>query len=91
MKYTVLWLERAESELATAWLEAPNRSAASAAANAIDGDLRVDPGLRGESRPAGYRILLVSPLGVLFRIEPQDRIARVLKCWRFDRRQRFEG
>lgn len=85
MRYTVLWVEPAEEQLASAWLEAPNRGAATQAAHAIEVDLREDPGQRGESRTRGQRILLVAPLGVLFDVEPQDRIARVLTCWRYDR------
>lgn len=91
MKYTVLWIDRAEQQLASAWLEAPNRKAASEAAHAIDVNLREDPAVRGESRTAGRRILLVAPLGVLFHVEPLDRIARVLTCWRYDPRRRALG
>jgi hypothetical protein len=85
MKYTVLWQPGAEQQLAEVWVEALDRPAATRAADAIDVRLGQDPARRGESRAAGRRILLVSPLGVLFRVEPDDRIARVLTVWSYGR------
>ena len=37
----------------------------------------------GESRDGDHRIMLVAPLGVLFRIDHQTRKVRVLSVWSF--------
>jgi hypothetical protein len=85
MKYTVLWIRRAEAKLAQIWSEAADRSQVTQAANAIDGDLGDDPENCGESRPDGLRIHILSPLAVTFRVEVDDRIVRVVDVWRFRR------
>lgn len=88
MKYTVIWKPEAERRLATLWMDAANRSAVTEAANQIDEMLRRDPDDKGESRDRGRRVLTVPPLGVLFKVRPQDRIVYVLTVWRFEKRQR---
>jgi hypothetical protein len=88
VRYTVLWQPSAEQQLAAAWLEAGDRRAATRAAHAIDVRLGDGADDRGESRSAGRRILLVAPLGVLFRVEPEDCVARVLTVWSYGRRPR---
>jgi hypothetical protein len=84
MKYTVIWVPDAEQELAAIWIAAADRDAVTAAAHQVDQDLRRDPDTQGESRPEGRRIVLEHPLGVLFTIQPQDRIVYVLTVWHFD-------
>jgi hypothetical protein len=86
MRYTVLWQPDAEEELAEVWIGASDRTAATRAAHAIDVRLGESAHGRGESRAAGRRILLVAPLGVLFRVEPDDCVARVLTVWSYRRR-----
>jgi len=85
MKYTVLWVRRAESKLAQIWNEAADRTAVTHAANSVDKVLGNDPENCGESRPDGQRIHIVSPLAVTFRVEIDDRIVRVVDVWRFRR------
>jgi hypothetical protein len=85
MIFTVTYKHSAEQELADLWLKAPGRPLITAAANAVDALLRVDPNLKGESRADGTRVLFQPPLGVRFEVHEQDRIVEVLKVWRFGR------
>ena len=86
MKYTVVWIPQAESELAALWLDGSIRAVVSAAAREIDRALRFDPQNVGEARDGGQRIHLVPPLGVRFEISEDDRIVRVLRVWRYGKR-----
>jgi hypothetical protein len=86
MKYTVLWVRRAEAKLAQIWNQAADRTDVTQAANTIDTELHADPDNCGESRPDNLRIFIVSPLAVTFRIEADDRIVRVIDVWRFRRK-----
>jgi plasmid stabilization system protein ParE len=81
MRYTVLWVRRAEEDLAAIWTGAANRNAIASAANTIDALLREDPESRGESRQGALRILFVPPLGVDFEVFEEDRLVRVLGVW----------
>jgi hypothetical protein len=83
VKYTVVWQESAEERLADIWLASEDRAAISVAARDIDRFLRNQPKSAGESRPAEKRMLLVAPLGVIFRVYEQDRIVLVASVWRF--------
>jgi len=74
MTYTVLWHPKAEAELAAVWLDAPNRTAVTTAAAAVDGWLAADPLAAGESRdPASMRLGFERPLGVYFEIIEDDK------------------
>jgi hypothetical protein len=84
MRFTVLWSKKAENRLAELWLAAADRGSLTAAANGIDRLLRDDPDQQGESRPNGERILLIAPLGVVFRVGAADRIVTVLRIWQFN-------
>jgi mRNA-degrading endonuclease RelE of RelBE toxin-antitoxin system len=83
MKYTVVWKPEAERRLADLWVNATNRRAITDAANEIDKQLGHDPETKGESRSGNRRILLESPLGILFKIDPQDRKVIVLTVWQY--------
>lgn len=83
MKWTVVWDSAAEAELAELWFDAAQRQKIANAANEIDRQLGADPQDAGESRDKGRRILLVTPLGVTFRVFASDRHVRVLDVWRF--------
>ena len=82
MNYRVIWVPRAEQELAELWLNAPNRDAVTRAAQEIDELLRKGPSDEGESRPRGRRILFRLPLAVVFTVQPQDHLVTVLNVWR---------
>ena len=83
--YRVEWSEGPIAQMASAWLEADSalRDAITDAASQIDRSLQADPFSQGESRPDGRRILLVAPLGVVFRINPGERAVVVLRAWVF--------
>jgi hypothetical protein len=86
MNYTVLWRPVAEQRLASIWMTARDRNAVTEAAHAIDEVLRIDPEQVGESRPDDVRIHFEEPLGILFTVSPDDRMAYVLSVWRWDSR-----
>jgi hypothetical protein len=71
--------------IAAAWIQgdAALRRAITSAVHRIDQTLQGDPNNAGESRPGGRRILLVSPVGVIYRIEKDGRTASVLRSWLF--------
>jgi hypothetical protein len=89
MNYTVLWDPDVEQDLASLWMNAPDRAAVTAAADRIDELLKTDPEQQGESRINEWRLLTVAPLGILFQVFEEDRIVRVIQVWRF--RQRGGG
>ena len=78
MKYTVLWKPSVKQRLAEIWINAQDRNAVSAAANAIDSLLKVNPSVQGESRSDGSRILILPPLAVVFEANEDDRLVYVL-------------
>ena len=82
MSYSVTWRPAAEQELADLWLSASDRDAVTRAAHIIDRRLEADPENEGESRPNGRRILIVSPLAVIFRVQPTGQEVLVLTVWR---------
>lgn len=86
--FSVEWIPTAADELATLWLDASphERRAITGATREIDSLLRVNPENVGESRSEDRRILLAAPLGVTFKIEPDDRKVRVLKVWHYKTR-----
>jgi hypothetical protein len=74
MTYTVQWPASVQQELADLWLNAVDRSAVTAAANAIDGALERDPLNEGESRYGRTRVLFVLPLGVYYEVYEASRL-----------------
>ena len=83
MTFTVQWTTSAEDELAGLWTDASARDEITQAAAEIDRTLRDRPMDCGESRPGGERITLAAPLGILYRLNEQDRFVHVLHVWRF--------
>lgn len=81
MRYTVIWTDSAEQNLAAVWLAAPDRNAVTSAANIVDQLLADDPETRGETRFDTVRSLVIVPLGVDFEIVELDRIVYVLSAW----------
>jgi hypothetical protein len=69
MNYMVVWTAVAESRLTQMWLASRMRHAIRDAADQIDAALERNPQQCGESREKGQRIMLQSPLGVLFEID----------------------
>jgi hypothetical protein len=82
MTFTVVWKKSAEDSLAELWVHHEHyRDALSDAANQIDSLLRVDPQAKGKPYIAQSRMLLVPPLGILFRVHEADRLVRILTAW----------
>jgi hypothetical protein len=82
MRYTVTWAPEAESELARIWTQASDQQAVADASNTIDRRLRTSPERLGTDMGGGQRFLQVTPLVVIFTIEPDDCRVRVLEVWR---------
>ena len=86
--FRVEWVHSALDELTAIWIGSDStlRQAITAATNHVDLLLQTDPLRESESRPGGRRILLVAPVGILFRVEPDDRTLTVLRVWVFPKR-----
>ena len=78
-RYTVVWVEQAQYDLADAWLNAPDRARVTAAAFAVDQELSADAGTKGIEQSEGLRALVNSPLRVLFSVRDDDRVVEVLR------------
>lgn len=83
-RYTVAWYADAQDQLASIWIDAPDRNAVSSAADSLDRELATDPERKG--RPVGdrLRVLHEPPLEVLFDVIEPDRLVRVLTVRRSD-------
>lgn len=83
MRYTVVWTKAAENQLAFYWTNTSQRNAISEAANRIDRDLRNDPDQKVVPYEE-FHLYRVSPLAVLLRIVPDDRIVQVIQVLPFE-------
>jgi plasmid stabilization system protein ParE len=84
MSYTVVWTKSAEADLVRIWTESADRTAVTAAGNAIDARLRRDPTEAGESRESSRRTLLIELLGVDFVVRAEDQLVAVIAVWTWD-------
>jgi plasmid stabilization system protein ParE len=73
MSYNVRWNPAAERQLARIWTDAADKSAVTAAADAVDAAIQRDPTQVGESRPGRTRIAFARPLGFLFDVYPDTQ------------------
>lgn len=85
MKFRVRWSRQALEAVAAAWANADPafRQAITRATHQVDQALQQDPRGAGESRPGGRRVLLVAPIGVIYRIEADGQTVSVLRMWSF--------
>jgi len=83
MSYTVVWRPKAEERLADLWTSATDRNAITAAADAIDAALQLNPLTQGESRAGKTRILIIPPLAVYYQVDPSHRTVSVVRVWRW--------
>jgi plasmid stabilization system protein ParE len=83
--FRVRWKKTARNDLASLWTEADSamRQAITEAAHRIDQLLARTPEEQGESRPGNSRIFFVAPLGVRFRILPEQATVWVMRIWLF--------
>lgn len=88
MKYRVEWLHGALNELAEVWTKMPSseRKAITAAADAIDKQLSINPLQVGESRSDDLRIHFQFPLGISFEVDTTNQSVQVAHVWRYKRR-----
>ena len=77
-RYTVVWHDAAQGQLARIWVDAEDRQAVAFAANLIDAQLAVDSDTVGVAIEEGIRQLVVPPLSVLFAVSEPDRLAKIV-------------
>ncbi len=77
-RYTVVWVQSAQEELAELWINAEDRNAVSAAAELIDQELCNDPLDKGRELSEGLRSLIAAPLKAIFSVIEDDRIVEVI-------------
>jgi mRNA-degrading endonuclease RelE of RelBE toxin-antitoxin system len=88
-RYTVVWLERSQNQLAQIWVDGPDQKAITDAADKIDSELAYDPDTKGTKETEGLRRPRVPPLTVLFEVRTEDRIVEVGSVKRI--RKSFNG
>jgi hypothetical protein len=81
-RYTVVWLESAQDELAELWTIARDRNAVTAAAHIIDVELSHDAATKGVEVSEGLRALSAPPLRILFTVDEGDRLVEVVRVRR---------
>jgi hypothetical protein len=67
-RYTVVWVESSQNELAELWIAALDRAAVTAAADAIDEELSEDAPQKGIELREDLRALFAPPLRVIFAV-----------------------
>ena len=88
MKYRVIWDPDAFRRLVGGWVAADKPEPAIRAFDTIEAILSVDAESNGESRSNDRRILIVPPLAVIFRAEPERREVLILDAWLFRERKK---
>ena len=78
MKYTVVWTKVAENQLARLWNTTRDKRGVTNAADAIDWNLKNDPEKKAVPF-AEFFVYRVSPLAVLLKISPDDRLVEVME------------
>jgi len=77
-RYTVVWRDEALNELADIWVQSSDRDAVTRSVRSLDMLLSADPNLKGDVLLKGLRQLLEPPLRILYEVQVEDRLARVL-------------
>jgi len=83
-RFTVVWHDLAQDDLADIWLKSVDREAVTDATDAIDRQLTHDPQMQGTKVSERSRQLTVTPLQVLFRVSPSDRLVQIFSVTRVD-------
>ena len=81
MNYRVQWDAHAFRKLRQIWVRANEPQSALQAFDLIEQQLSIDADEKGESRPGNRRILIVPPLGVIFRARPDLGEVMILDAW----------
>ncbi len=78
--YTLIWLEAADEQLASAYLAARERGEAARVTQLVarlEQQLRTAPSQIGESRGARSRVVLILPLAIHFEVNDDVRVVVV--------------
>jgi len=83
--FSIYRCHTAQTPLCEAWEQGDEalRQAICQASHSVDLRLRQAPEDQGESREDEARILFEAPVGVLFRIDKENMIVRILRSWAF--------
>jgi hypothetical protein len=83
--FKVIWQPAAHDDLAEQWLGASSerRGKITEAAREVELALKHNPQDVGESRVNERRVFFVAPLAVLFEVDEQASVVRILKTWLF--------
>ena len=87
MDYEIVWDVAAYRSLEEIWSKKTPIGPAVDAFDEIERRLSESPDEEGESRSHGRRILIVAPLGVIFRVQQRLREVHILDVWDFPRRK----
>ena len=80
MRFTVIWSQAAQSQLAELWVNATDRNAVTRASHQIDQLLAIDPDQQGIDFYGDW-LLVVTPLQVVYRIIPADMQVVIDRVW----------
>jgi hypothetical protein len=83
----------AQAPLRQAWEQGDDtlREAICRASQDLDQRLSRDPHEQGESREDQSRILFEAPVGVLFEVDQDNMLVRILRSWAFRAREDLDG
>ena len=75
----------AQAPLRQAWEQGDDafRQAICKASHFVDMRLRLAPGDEGESRAEEERILFQAPVGVLYQVDTDNKIVKILRSWAY--------
>jgi hypothetical protein len=82
MKFTVVNAPVADQQLAELWVEATDRQSVADAFNRIESSLKNNAHLQGRLHPNGWRVMIVPPLAVAFRVSEEDRLVTIISVAR---------
>ena len=82
MKWTLIYFERAQDQLAAIWTIAPDQADVTWAADLIERRLRRDPYAISELRDGNSRIMIEPPLVAGYDVSDDDRMVTVWGFWR---------
>jgi len=87
MTYHVVWDVEAYRKLEQIWTHAADIGPSVRAFDEIERLLATAPEEQGESRASGRRVLIVPPLGIIYRVQSRLQEVYVQEAWEFRRRQ----
>ncbi len=78
IRFTVVWHEDAQNQLAEIWIHVADRKAVTQAADNIDAFLAADAITKGIAVEGDLRELTIPPLRVLFGVSEPDRLVKIV-------------